>query len=311
MKKERGYFIFALLSLVVLVSLMSSVSAITDAEAQALGYLDADEYYDVNVDVDIGGIADEDARLLGSFDSSRFSASEFGRTVSGWIDVAAQGSAPIFSKLLGDTSSGDMLFARVLFLILIFSVVYAGMKAADFFKDAKWVSVVVGFIVAIFATRWLASANLIETVILPYSVLGITIAAGIPFLTYFWVVEKGISSPTLRRFAWTAFGVVFVGLWISRYAELSARGQSGAMLIYPATAALCLLMAVLDGSIHKFFSKVEFEKYGVDSNKNLQIELRRRLVETKQDLTAGVITAQEYDDITKDLKKKYAKIISP
>ncbi|MDP3881666.1 MAG: hypothetical protein Q8Q31_02190 [Nanoarchaeota archaeon] len=316
--------IFSFLTILILLASFSSAIDITDQEAQGLGYMDAADWK-----AGTGGMfSDFDAQSLGYKDvqdymvkkglvspatSSAGSASggnsQVSSNVVGAMNTFAATVSPIFSQLLGDTSSGEYLFARVLILILVFVVIFGAMKAASFFSGQTWISVVIGVIGALLATRWLASADLIETVILPYTVLGVAISCGIPFLIYFWVVEKGLPhSATLRRFAWILFGVVFIGIWLSRLDKLSQSGEFAVVYIYPVTALLCLLMAVLDGTIRKFMAKVEYEKYGADTNERAMIELRRRMAESKNDLANGIISQSEYDKLHKNLSKKYATL---
>ena len=122
-----------------------------------------------------------------------------------------------FPALLGETLEGDLLFAKVLFLIIVFSIVWASLNKVDFFNETTWVLWLVSVAASVLAIRWIDEGSLVETILLPYSAFGVAITAGLPFVLYFFVVMN--FKKTIRKLSWVFFAVIFIGLWFSRSGE--------------------------------------------------------------------------------------------
>ena len=199
-------------------------------------------------------------------------ATSINNGINGLIEIAN----PIFAAFVGEVPGGQYLFAKSLFLILIFIIVLMAVKEIDFFNRAI-ISIPLAIIVAILATRWIGDAEFVAAMILPYSTLGITIAAGIPFLIAFFGINTLFKGPhaTLRKFAWILFGVIFVGLWITRVPEMSAN-NSFAVWIYPGFAILSLIMISLDGTIQRWWNRARMETslspIGLKQYRTLEVE---------------------------------------
>ena len=234
-------------------------------------------------------------------------AGEIADDVGNIIDDFVEFISPVASRVLGETPSGQYLFAKVLFLIIILAIVWTALSRIDFFNENTWVLWIVSIGASVLATRWLTTEGLINTIILPYSALGIAISAGLPFVLYFLVVSVGFKEQPaiVRRIAWIFFAVIFIGLWITRRSILVA-GGSRAVYIYPVTVLLAIIMAVMDGTIHKFFVKLEVEKVGRSSARYAIDDLRKKLQELPHLVNSNVITQGEADKRKKEYKKKLA-----
>lgn len=230
-------------------------------------------------------------------------ANDVGNIIDDFTDFIS----PVASKILGETSSGQYLFAKVLFLIIILAIVWTALNRIDFFNENLWVLWLVSIAASILATRWLTTEALINTIILPYSVLGIAISAGLPFVLYFLIVSVGFKEQPaiVRRIAWIFFAVIFIGLWITRRSSLVA-GGSNAAYIYPVTALLAIIMAVMDGTIHRFFVKLEVEKFGKTSARDAITDLRAKLKDLPNLVKDNVITQGEANRRRKEYQKKVA-----
>ena len=210
---------------------------------------------------------------------------------------------PLAESILGETPGGDFLFAKVLLLIMLFGIIWEVVGSIDFFKNG-YILFIVSAGVSILSIRWL-TAGLVQTILLPYTTIGIVISAGIPFVIFFLLVNRGLkgSSSTLRRTAWIFFAVIFIGLWISRI-NTEELGSESYMYLIVALAAL--LMAYLDGTIKRFFSKISVSK-------KLRIfddvEYMRRKKENKEFYASytTLVATGDPDDYTK-AKKIWEKI---
>lgn len=208
-------------------------------------------------------------------------AEEVNKGIKGFTDFIR----PVASQVLGETPGGEYLFAKVLFWILILAIVWYGLEQIDFFASSNVLHWIVSIVVAILATRWIASDTLIRTIILPYTTLGIVIAVAVPFVIFFAIVELGMSGlryKTIRKIAWILFAVVFIGLWIVRYDKLGNAGW-----IYPVTVLAAIIVLLFDGTIQHIWGRMKVDKsmsitdYKIYSQTLNQIE---ELKHTRKDL---------------------------
>jgi len=160
---------------------------------------------------------------------------------------------PILESVIGETVNGETFLAKLLLLMIIFAVVFKAISKIDLFSGNDWVLWGVSIAVSVLSIRWFGSAEFVNTVILPYSVLGLAISAGIPFILAFVIIED--LRKTMRRFAWLFFIVIFVGLWFSRYDDLGKFGY-----IYLVTAGLAIVMMFMDGTIQRWKSKMSIDR---------------------------------------------------
>jgi len=180
---------------------------------------------------------------------------------------------PVLAYVVGETdSSAEFFLAKILFLLIIFAIVWVALSKIEFFTEKEWVLWVVSISVSILAVRWFGSAEVVRSVILPYSVLGITITAALPFLLYFSIVKN--FHKTARTIAWIFFAIIFIGLWIMR----SGEGDIGGFAwIYLATAGVALAMLMFDGTIQRILHQMESERKDVLRRRKRAREWREEL----------------------------------
>jgi len=213
---------------------------------------------------------------------------------------------PLASTLLGDvkvngTASGDMLFAKVLFLIIIFGVFYVSLNSLGFFSEHKGILFLIIASASILSVRWLGDISWIKAIILPYSAVGITITAGLPFVLYFLVVNKGLAQQPsiIRRTAWIFFGVIFIGLYYSRMGDIGY-----VINLYPVIAVCAIIMAWADGTIQKLFIKIHAGRVSIEINEKILRSLRTELADLGQQLQTGAVTTSDYQKNAKKIQDK-------
>jgi hypothetical protein len=161
---------------------------------------------------------------------------------------------PLLEGIVGEAENGETFLAKILFLVIIFTVLFVSLGNIEFFSEKVWPLWLVSISASIISIRWFGNSEIVQTAILPYSALGITVSAGLPFILYFLIVEK-IQSRISRKLAWIFFSVVFIGLYFSRWDELGNFGY-----IYLVTSALGIVSFLMDGTIQKFFSRSKIER---------------------------------------------------
>jgi hypothetical protein len=184
---------------------------------------------------------------------------------------------PVFAIILG--GYGDYFFERILFLVVTFTVIYTVISRVEPFKERKAIIWIVTIAVSLLSTRFLVESGLVQTMILPYTVLGVAITAVLPLIIYFMFVTsfKDSTNSVIRKILWIFFIVVFIGLWDSRYQDLGALSW-----IYFWTGVLALIFLLFDGTIQKYFIKLEREERNVDSKERHLVQLREELGEIRK-----------------------------
>ena len=219
------------------------------------------------------------------------------------IDVVITNFLTPFVRLVltsgNELISGDMLFAKLLFFLIVLSFVYFALDKANLFPDKKGLNWVIIIVVSILATRYLGTEALIQTIILPYSVLGIAISAGLPFIIYFLFIEIGFKNSNdndfsiLRKVAWVFFIVIFIGLWYARRPVIEQAG-SYAGWIYPITLIASIGILVFDSQIQKAWRTAELSNSFRSITSKTARALKKEVAELNEELKIGSITPSQY-----------------
>ncbi len=192
---------------------------------------------------------------------------------------------PVFQALFGGGAdlyaNKGILFTQILFFIIVFGIILLSLKKVDFFSDNPLVLNIMALAVSLLAVRGISSTDLISTILLPSEALGIALLAGIPFVIYFIVINVGFKTQPsiLRRVAWIFFAIIFIGLWSSKTSELV---DNKLYNIYLFTSIAAIVMAWIDGTLKKFFLKVEVDRLKDVNKKEAIAEYKRRLGEVER-----------------------------
>lgn len=229
------------------------------------------------------------------FTSAQF-AQEFGRgfqEVYNIINILIDNFLTPFVQLVltsqGDYISNDMLFAKLLFFVIVLGMVHFALRRVSFFEQQnKALYGIIVFAVSVLATRWLGTKSLIQTIILPYSTLGVAISAGLPFIIYFLMIDIGFKNTPendysiLRKFAWVLFIVIFIGLWFSRTEIINQSGGYG--YIYTVTLIASVGVLLFDGTISRVWAKAELNRTMYSMASKTAREMKRELSKLYEDL---------------------------
>lgn len=246
--------------------------------------------------------------------SSFVSALDIAQQVTSFLDGATATANPIAKYLLGDTLTGELLFAKVLFFLIILSIVWVAASKFEPIKDTTWALVVVSVAVSVLAVRFITNVDWIQAMILPYNAFAIALISFIPLLIYFYFVEKFVPKRSMRKIAWILAAVVFVGLFISRSAsgELSKVGPYvggiSPAYIYLFTAVLCLIFMLADKSIQNAWRKSQQEDLKELHEAEIRASIRKDRAELEKGLLDHSVSQAEYnlrDPVLTAKEKKY------
>ncbi|MBI2449719.1 hypothetical protein HYV49_05480 [Candidatus Pacearchaeota archaeon] len=212
------------------------------------------------------------------------------------VKLAEDFSAPFVSAFFGGT--GQFLFEKVLFLVIILSVSYVALERFSAFQDKPAVVWVIAGAVALLATRFLTETQFVKTIILPYTVLGVALTGAIPLIVFFFFTES-FEGPIVRRILWIFFVVIFFGLWLSRYSEVGALSW-----IYFITGILSFFFFLFDGTVRRVIIKYQMGQLGMQNRQQYEREVRRQLDEARRDLNRNIITDSQFRQISRELRRK-------
>jgi hypothetical protein len=238
---------------------------------------------------------------------------DFFTTVSDIIKAVAQGLAPLANLLFGSENIGvgantaAFTVANIFIFVIVFILVYIIVDSMEFFAGHTFFSWVLSIAVSVLAVRFL-SDGMINAIIFPYRALGIALAAGLPFVLYFVAVETKMTSEFGRKAAWIFLGVIYVFLYFVRmyYAPEGSQDLSAFSWIYLATAGVCLLMVILDGTLAGLRVKWAAARIGKNNSEEAIVHLKQKLAEIPTLVTQGIYTLTE----AAKKKKEYIKQIA-
>jgi len=177
---------------------------------------------------------------------------------------------PFLEVAVGDYSTSQFFFAKVLLFILLFVVLSSIMKELPRIGDNKAVANIVSLIISILAVRFMSENQLILGVLLPYGTLGIAITTIIPFMAFFYFLHASKMGGAGRKLAWGFFIIVFFVLWNARYEQLDPLGNR----IYGWGLVLMIAVLIFDKSVHRYFSDVETNRFVKQANEGLAARLQ-------------------------------------
>ncbi|OGJ19048.1 hypothetical protein A3K73_04485 [Candidatus Pacearchaeota archaeon RBG_13_36_9] len=213
------------------------------------------------------------------------------------FDTILKGITDVLSVVFGSTSSitfGDatyqveeVLVAKILLSIILFALLWNVFSFMPFL-NIGWSRTLASIIVTLLGVR-LLNAGWIYTILLPYGALAISITAIIPFIIYFFFVEKGITSSAGRKVAWVFFIVVFAMLWALRVFYIKDGGLAigtPQAFVYPIACVVALIMLLMDKTIHAWFVTSSYSRLR-DATKaaqvneiNLEVDWAGRVIAT-------------------------------
>jgi len=192
---------------------------------------------------------------------SAFDLPPVGTFVKKVVDSVSEVLNPVLEPVLG-TEPSKYLFAKVLLLIIIFSLVYLILGKIDLFQDSpfQWI---VALVVGLLSVRYFGE-GVLQGLTTNYSLLSILLLTLVPFVLYLYFLYNVFASfPLLRRLGWALFAAVYIGLWANASAlRLSPGEGDGFSLrsVYALTALAAIILFFIDGWVYKQFTLAEHAK---------------------------------------------------
>jgi len=216
---------------------------------------------------------------------SAFSPSDPETGVRNVIEFIKDFTSPVFEAIIGDYSTSELFFPKVMLLILLFVLVFQIVKTLPKFGENRGVVFIIALVTSVFSVRFISENQLALGVLLSYGVMGITITMILPFFIFFWFINKSNMVGPARRIAWVFFGAIFILMTVDRYSSMPPLSQKINLVLI----ALIILAFVFDRSIRAYFNMWEINKMEATINDRIVLDLLDQLkqAETHSDLEVG------------------------
>jgi len=205
---------------------------------------------------------------------------------------------PILSTLFGTYYGDTYLFTKFLILILLFVVIRVILLQIDMFKSNKTIVWIVAGVISLIAVRYMSELQVIQGVLIPTGALGVALMTILPFLLFFYFIQKsGMAAPG-RRLSWIIFGICFLAIWLTRDNLPSVLNQ-----IYLWTFVAIVLALIFDRSIHTYFELWHIKRMERTIEDKIILELLEDLetAEKHSDTEEG---KRQIERIKKQLREK-------
>jgi hypothetical protein len=153
-----------------------------------------------------------------------------------------------YTESIGEFSSGEILFIKLLIFILMFVIIQVILKNMPFFEDNLTVIGILSVAIPLIAIRFMSANNLIYGIMLPYGVLGVALTTILPLIIFFFFVHNTTLHKTGRRIWWIFFLIIYLVLWLNRTDQISDLGNQ----IYSWVIVALIINIFLDGRIHAY-----------------------------------------------------------
>ena len=182
------------------------------------------------------------------------------RSISDGIGGAVEGLEPALRAILGDVegvgdfTSAQILFAKLLIFILLMAIIWTVVKRIPLFNEHDWVIWIISIVIPVLGLRFFTK-EMVLAASMPSTALAIAITSLLPLIIWVVFVETSITSRTMRKVAWVFAGCIFLGLYLVRFSDIGSIAYW-----YLLAAALCGSMFFFAGTIQRWRAKALLDK---------------------------------------------------
>ena len=223
------------------------------------------------------------------------------------IDSALGILSPFFQKIIGDYSTSDFFFSKILLFILLIVIIKNVLDRTPIGSDNKKISLIVSIIVSTLSIRFINENNFFGAIFIQYGVLGIAITTILPMVIFFYFVHNTNVGTYGRKVFWTLYAITFLAIWILKSSEI----PEVANWIYGLTFTAAIIFIFFDKTIHSYLGLSDFKRFERTSNKKRILEAKEELDKIEEHFQKRRMAFQEYkhekkaiEDYIKELSKE-------
>jgi hypothetical protein len=202
---------------------------------------------------------------------------------------------PVFSALF--SGGFDYLFERILFFFIIIVLVFIALRNVPVIggnKVALWVLV---FSISTLAVRFTQDLDFVRFVLFPYSILGVALLSGLPFVIFFFFVNS-FDESAVRKVLWSFYIIIYLGLWYFNLQELGDIAY-----IYLFAGILAFIMLIADRVVRGAYVRAAIKKGLKPHMVEQMIDLRKKIEENTKRLNDA--SGSEKEVLSKKIADDY------
>ncbi len=177
------------------------------------------------------------------------------------IQIIKDVSTPFFSAIIGDYGS-EFLFAKILFLILIYTICNFVLKKTGPLKDQNGPAFIVSAVIAILAVRFISENQLTTGLLLPYAALGMVFGVGLPLFVIFLGLHLGNVQGFGRRITWVFVLVTMLVFGFANSDKIPPTMEGIFWIMF----GIIIIFLVFDKGIHGYFKSWEINAFYKGAN---------------------------------------------
>ncbi len=220
------------------------------------------------------------------------------------IDTVLGILSPVFEQIIGDYSTSDFFFSKILLLIMLIVICKKVLDITPFGEDNKRVSLIISIIVSIIAIRFINENDFFEAIFIQYGALGIAITTILPMVIFFYFIHNTKVGAYGRKVFWALYGITLGAIWILKSSEI----PEVANWIYGLTLLAAIIFIFFDKPIHSYFGLSDFRKFERESSKKRIRELNRELNQLRKDYEEGLVDRRDYRLEEATLKERITEL---
>jgi len=217
---------------------------------------------------------------------------------------------PYITWIIGESQEDSLLLSRILIAMLWFLAFWFVSGKITEINKKKWFHFGISFILSILFTRWIIVDDILKTVLLPYSAVGAALAAFLPILVAFYFfnfVLDGDNLEPLRLFGWIlVLGYLAFGYYNALKDPLVLNKEW--LWAYPIAIILTFVLLIFNRKIRAEILLTGLGKTSQGYKDQQKQEILRQIALVEQNLADRMISVDEENRITDNLKKRLREI---
>jgi len=203
--------------------------------------------------------------------------------------------------LLDINSFDEFLFAKMIFFILIFLVIYVIIDKNEFFGDNKSINKIITASISILAVRFIPD-ELVSVLFLQYGALGAGLGMIIPFFIILFFLHQSNWGPLGRKIGWIFYGSSYVAIFAYSYTDLIGIAN----YVYWVGILAIMVAFFFDRQIHAAFGTAEMKNARRGFESTRYADIQHRIDNISRDLAAGGLPSSVRANLEKQ-KKHFEK----
>ena len=205
--------------------------------------------------------------------------------------------------ILEINSFDEFLFAKLIFFILIFLIIYVTIKKNDFFGDNETIIKIITAAISILSVRFIPD-ELVQVLFLQYGALGAAIGMLIPFVIILFFLHQSNFGPLPRKIGWITYGISYISIFAYSYPEITGI----ASYVYWTGIIGIIIAFFFDRQVHAAFGDIELRKakYNVESRRYATIN--KKIEDMDKQLSTGGLPRSVQRNLEKQKKYFYKEL---